>query len=643
MKILSSACLLPLLVAACAAPSPPPSPPAIPAVPSSARAEPVSTPAPEPERDTVYVWDLTDLYASPEAWDAARREVLERIAQLPSGQGTLGRSPKALLAFAQRMYGVSKEVARVFVYASLSRDEDQRVGETQSRFELARAMSSEYRQATAWVQPELLEVGVRRIERFIKAESRLAPYRFFLRDTLRQAPHTLDKNGEQLLASASLVLSSPGQIYQMLVNADIEWPTVTLTDGTRAHLTPAGYTRYRRAAEREDREHVFDTFWGAWAQYLDSIGAMMTANVQSHVFGARARKYESAVEAALDNSKIPVRVYDTLITETNAALPTLHRYFRLRARMLDIEDLGYFDIYPPLVQLESDGQFDIEKSKEITLAALEPFGEDYIEKLSFAFSQKWMHGKPALGKRSGAYMNGSAYDVHPYILLNHNDDYTSLSTFAHEWGHAVHSLLANESQPYPTAGYSIFTAELASTINEILLVEHMIAKAETKDEKLFYLGQALEAVRGTLFRQAMFAEFERAIHVAAESGAPLSGNRLSEIYLEILRKYHGHDEGVMNVKEVYASEWAYIPHFYYNFYVYQYATSISGAAWFAEKFLNGDDSARVAFLEVLKAGGSDYPYEILTRVGLDLAQPGPYRAAFRRMNDIMDRMETLLE
>ncbi|MEL6547762.1 MAG: M3 family oligoendopeptidase, partial [Myxococcota bacterium] len=398
-----------------------------------------------------------------------------------------------------------------------------------------------------------------------------------------------------------------------------------------------------RAMTHVTRGKVFAAFFDMWGEFADSIGATLATEVQSNIFQAKARNYDSALAAAVAKDNIPVEVYRTLVAETNAALPTLHRYFALRAKMLGVSDLGYFDIYPPLVQLESGARFDIERSKEITLDALKPFGNDYIEKLRFAFGQKWMHGQPRRGKRSGAYMNGSVYDVHPYILLNHNDDYSALTTFAHEWGHAVHTMLAVENQPYPTADYSIFTAEMASTINEILLQEHMISNAETREEKLFYLGQALEAIRGTLFRQAMFGEFELAIHEAAEKGEPLSGTRMSEMYLELLRKYHGHEQGVMNVDERFGAEWMYIPHFYYDFYVYQYATSISGAAWFAEKFLSGDDSARVAFLNVLKAGGSDYPYDILKGVGLDLAAPEPYRAAFRRMNDVMDRIEALLE
>ncbi|MEL6185613.1 MAG: M3 family metallopeptidase, partial [Myxococcota bacterium] len=373
--------LLGIASAACAAqPAPPASTPAssVEAAAVQPPSPPPETPPPEPVRDTAYVWDLSDLYPTTDAWNEARQHVLTRIGRLARHQGTLRRSPKVLKAFAQETYDIAKDVSRVFSYASLSRDEDQRLPDAQSRFELARAMGSEYQKATAWVQPELLAMGAPRIERFIKADPSLAPYVFFLRDTVRQAAHTLDEEGEQLLASAGLVLSSPSQIYQMLVNADIDWPTLTLADGTQVKLSQAGYTKYRAVPHRPDRERVFDTFWGVWSQYLDSIGAMMTANVQSQVFRARARKYGSAVEAALDNSKIPLAVYDTLLAETNAALPTLHRYFRLRARMLKVDDLGYFDIYPPLVQLDSQGQYDIEKSKVITLEALAPFGKDYV-------------------------------------------------------------------------------------------------------------------------------------------------------------------------------------------------------------------------------------------------------------------------
>ena len=282
-------------------------------------------------------------------------------------------------------------------------------------------------------------------------------------------------------------------------------------------------------------------------------------------------------------------------------------------------------------------------SEEITFEALRPFGETYLDLLAFGLSQDWMHSHPQPGKRSGAYMNGSIYDVHPYVLLNHNDDYESMSTFAHEWGHAIHSLLSNTNNPYETAGYSTFTAEMASTINEILLQEHMIKNARSDEEKLFYLGGALEQIRGTFFRQTMFAEFEQAIHEAAENGEPLTGPKFTEIYAELLKRYHGHDQGVLTIDDAYAVEWAFIPHFYLDFYVFQYATSISGAAWFAEQFLAGDVEVRDAFIRVLSAGGSDYPHNILlNEAGLDMTQPEAYEPVLRRMSSLMDRIEALL-
>jgi len=368
---------------------------------------------------------------------------------------------------------------------------------------------------------------------------------------------------------------------------------------------------------------------------------VLNTEVQANVFQAKARNYESVLTQQLGEENLPEAVYRSLVAEVNNSLPTLHRYFKLRARILGIEDMGYYDIYPPLVELDTD--FGVEESKRITLEVLKPLGEEYNQHLKTALDANWAHVYPQPGKRSGAYMNGSVYDVHPYVLLNHNDDYNALSTYAHEWGHAVHSMLANRAQPFEKANYSTFTAEMASIINEILLEEHVIAHAETKKEKLFYLGQALEAVRGTFYRQTMFAEFELRIHEAVEAGEPLTGTRLSEIYGDLLRRYHGHEEGVVTIDEPYTMEWAYIPHFYYDFYVFQYATSMSGASWFAEKFLAGDESVRDDFIDVLKAGGSNYAYEILRSAGLDMASPEPYKATVRRMEDIMDRIEILLE
>ncbi len=595
-----------------------------------------ATPA-EPKQIT---WDLTEIYASDQQWEKAYEAVQKEIADLENLRGTLKKSAKSMATAMEKIASVQKEAVRVYVYTSLKHDTDQRDEANQSMFAKANTIFTKFGESTSWVSPEILAIGGKKVERFIKKEPRLKPYDYYLRSTVKSADHLLDEDGETLLASASAVLGSPNEIYELLVNADVKWPEVELSSGDKVTLNQAGYARYRSAPNREDRKLVFDTFWQTWYDYRDSIGKILSTEVQSNIFTTKARKYDSVLQRELEQENLPEDVYRTLVSEVNSALPVLHRYFKLRGEILGIEQMRYYDIYPPLVTLND--KFGVEESKAITLEVLKPLGEEYYEHLKTAVNSDWSHVYPQPGKRSGAYMNGSVYDVHPYVLLNHNDDYNSLSTYAHEFGHAVHSQLANENQPYLKASYSTFTAEIASIINEILLEEYLIERAETKEEKLFYLGQALESVRGTFFRQTMFAEFELKIHETAEAGEPLTGANLNEIYGDLLKKYHGHDEGVLLIDDVYASEWAYIPHFYYNFYVFQYATSMSGAAWFAEKLLAGDEQTRDAFIDVLKAGGSDDAYKILKKAGLDMATPDPYRATARRMEDIMNRIEALL-
>ena len=591
---------------------------------------------------TAVVWDLTEIYSDEAAWERGMAEAQAEVDGLSALSGTLGASSDSLRNAMSQMSALNKEVARLYVYTSLIYDSDQRDAGAQARFGRARALYASFEEASAWLAPEVLEIGAERIEQFIAADPSLAAHAFLLRDLLRGAPHTLDAKTEEILAQASLALSSSEQIYESYANADIPWPVVTLSEGQEVTLSQAGYSLWRAAPNREDRKLVFDTFWATWNQFNDGMGATMAGNIQANVFGAKVRNHESTLAANLFDDGLPPEVYTQLVTQVNAALPLFHRYLSLRGRMLGIEDLRYYDIYPPLVEVKT-GEFDLQRSAAITFEALKPFGEEYLDLLRQGLDGEWMHSHPAPGKRSGAYMNGSVYDVHPFVLLNHNDDYESLSTFAHEWGHAVHSLLAQASNPYETAGYSTFTAEMASTINEILLQEYMIANARSDEEKLFYLGGALENIRGTLFRQTMFAEFELAMHEAVERGEPLTGPKLSEMYGELLKRYHGHDEGVLTIDDAYAAEWAYIPHFYYDFYVFQYATSITGAAWFAEQFLAGDDEVRDAFIRVLSAGGSDYAHNILRdQAGLDMTSADAYAPVLRRMESLMDRIEALL-
>ncbi len=589
-----------------------------------------------------YEWDLTDIYANASDWQSALDQVSLRITEFQNLKGSLGVNAQSFLRVMSEYSDLNKEAARVYVYTSLQRDADQRQPEAQARFGLARQMYTDLTAGLSWINPELLKIGEDKVNRFFEEESDLADYEFLVRDILRQSPHTLDEATEAILAQAGMILSSPSQIYQNYANADIPWPEVTLSEGKTVLLNQSGYGLWRASANREDRKLVFDTFWQTWQQYADGMGATLASEVQSNVFSARVRDHEGVLANNLFDDGLPPEIYTQLVAQVNEALPTFHRYLRLRGTMLGIEDLRYYDIYPPLVNVNT-GVFDLKRSQDITFEALRPFGDEYLSLLDLGLQQNWMHSHPQPGKRSGAYMNGSVYDVHPYVLLNHNDDYESMSTFAHEWGHAVHSLLANANNPYETAGYSTFIAEMASTINEILLQEYMIANAKTREEQLFYLGGALEQIRGTFFRQTMFAEFELAIHQAAERGEPLTGPRLTEIYGELLRRYHGHDMGILTIDDLYTVEWAFIPHFYRDFYVFQYATSISGAAWFAEQFLAGDENVRDAFIRVLSAGGSDYPHNILlNEAGLDMTLPESYDPILRRMDSLMDRIEALL-
>ena len=588
------------------------------------------------------VWDLTGVYANDEAWESALETAQAEITALPRLAGSLGDSSASLSAALNQISSLEKEIARLYVFTSLIFDSDQRDADAQARIGRSRTLYSNFEESISWLAPEILAIGDARIEALISADETLAAHEFFLRDTLRSAPHTLDAKTEEILAQASLALSASEQIYESYANADIPWPTVTLSEGQEVTLSQAGYSLWRAAPNRDDRKLVFDTFWQTWNQYNDGMGATMAANIQSNVFGAKVRNHDSTLAANLFDDGLPPEVYTQLVTQVNQSLPLFHRYLSLRGRMLGVDDLRYFDIYPPLVEVDT-GEFDLARSAAITFEALKPFGEDYLALLKQGLDGEWMHSHPAPGKRSGAYMNGSIYDVHPFVLLNHNDDYESLSTFAHEWGHAVHSLLAQKQNPYETASYSTFTAEMASTINEILLQEYMIENARSDEEKLFYLGGALENIRGTLFRQTMFAEFELAMHEAVEAGEPLTGPKLSEMYGELLKRYHGHELGILTIDDEYAAEWAFIPHFYYDFYVFQYATSITGAAWFAEQFLAGDEQVRDSFIRVLSAGGSDYAHNILRdEAGLDMTTAEAYAPVLRRMESLMDRIEALL-
>jgi oligoendopeptidase F len=591
--------------------------------------------------DPQYTWDLTDLYPSVDAWNVAREEVLAEFEKIETRRGSLGDSANSLYQAYRQVSDTLKKAGRVSVYASLNGDEDLRVTETQERRQLGSILFARFSEATAWMQPELMEVGREVIESYIKEDQRLEPFAFQLDDSLRNAPHTLGTEAEQTLSYFSQSNGSPVSTYNLLANSDIPWPTVTLSTGEEVRLDSQGYGRARRSENRDDRKNAFDSYWGKWLEYRNSVGMVLNSHLQTQVALAKARNYDGVLHRELHQDNIPPAVYHTLVAEVNKALPTLHRYFKLRARMLGIDQMHYYDIYPPLVSL--DKTFDVDTSKKITLEAMSVLGDDWTTMQKAAMDERWMHVYPQRGKRPGAYMQGFAYDVHPYLLLNHADNYASLSTFAHEWGHAMHTLYARQEQPFETASYATFIAEIPSTSLELILQDHMTKNARTVQEKLYYLGHGLESMRGTFFRQTMFAEFELAIYQAVERGEALSGEGISAIYGEILKRYHGHDQGVVLIDDLYTNEWMFVPHFYRNMYVFQYATSKTAGTALYEKIVNEGDAGVENYKKLLKAGGSNYPYLLLVDAGVDLAKPEPYEAIVNKMNAIMDQMEALLD
>jgi oligoendopeptidase F len=582
-------------------------------------------------------WDLADLYPNDAAWETERATLAARLPQIAAYRGKLGESAATLKAALQLQSDIALKVSRLYTYASLKRDEDLRVSANQERSQMATDLYTAFGEAGSWMGPELLTVGQAKIEGFLAADSGLAKFRLQLEDQLRQAAHTLSPESEAILAGTTAPLSGPGDIRVQLVSSDIPRPTVTLSDGTKAQLDDQGYTIHRAAANRADRKLVFDQFWTSYKGFENSLGTALSSQVKGEMFTAKARKYPSALDAALSGPNIPEGVYRTLIAETNKGLPVLHRYFDLRRRMLGLPDIAYYDIYPSLVKL--DRSFTLAEMRTLTLEAVKPLGADYGAIFAKATAGKWMDPRPRPGKQSGAYMNPGAYEVHPYLLLNLSDKYDGLTTYAHEWGHAMHSLLANKAQPWETANYPTFTAEIASTAQEAFLADYMLKNAKTKEEKLFILGQMMENFRGTFFRQAMFAEFQLAIHDLAEKGEGLSGEKMTEINLALLKKYHGPN---FIMDPLYGIEWTYIQHYFYGFYVFQYATSITAATYFAEQVLHGGPKERDNYLSVLKAGGSDYGYNILKKAGLDMATATPYQTIVKAFSNVLDQAEALV-
>jgi len=595
--------------------------------------------------DTVRIadetWRLEDLFPSDDAFWEAKREVDAALEGLDRFVGSLGASPARLADALEAVSGQGKALARLHAYASMRSDVDLRVAAYQGMRQEVELAFTEMSRRTSYVRPEILALPDGVVEGFLETEPRLAPYTHGLRNLLRLKEHVLTPPEEKLLAEAGLLLGGPSQIFGVLHNAEMPRATVALHDGESVTLTPAAFSRVRPSSHRPDRVAATTAYFEGYRGFQGTYGSNLYECLKAHVFRARTRRYGSSVEAALDADHVPVRVYTNLIEQVRRNLPSLHHYFRLRARFLSLDALTYFDLHCPLVA-GAKRTYDVAAAERLVLEAMEPMGAAYTRPLAAAFRDRWIDWHPAPGKRSGAYASGAAYDVHPYMLLNFNGDFESVSTLAHEAGHAMHSHFSNREQPYPCADYSIFVAEVASTFNEALLIERLLATEQGRDERVFLLGHWLDGIRATLFRQTFFAEFELDIHRRAERGEALTGESLSTLYLDLLRTYQGHDAGACVVDEVAAVEWACVPHFYYDFYVYQYATGIVAANSLARDVLDGREGARERYARFLAAGASSYPLDILRAAGVDLESPQPYEATFRAMERKLDALEELL-
>jgi|UPI0003A2A6B4 oligoendopeptidase F len=588
-----------------------------------------------------YTWDLTPIYASDEAWQAAKTELVHLFDGILAYQGQLGQSAEQLFKCLDLNSQIGKELNRLRSYAAMKYDLDTRDAHYIAMRQEIGQLATEYHSKAAFIEPEILQIPPEKLKKFIKDHQGLKVYEFYLNDLLRNRAHLLSEKEEKILAETGLFAGSAASINSVFRNAEFPYPEVTLSDGSHLKLDQATFSKARTLPNRQDRELVFDTFFGKMNEFRLTFAAQLDANVKKDLFYARVRGYKNCLEAALDPNAIPIEVYHSLIRNVRANLPSFYRYLDLKRRMLAVDTLRYIDLYAPVVK-DLQIEYDIEQAQAMILKALNPLGKEYLEGLQRAFNERWIDVYPTPAKRSGAYSNGSIYDVHPYILLNYNSQYNDVSTLAHELGHTMHSYFSNKTQPYPLADYPIFVAEVASTFNEILLFHDNLKRVTDDNVRLTLLMEYLDGLKGTVFRQTQFADFELKMHEMAERGEQLTGESLNQLYENITREYYGHQKGVCKVDDCIKIEWAYIPHFYYNFYVYQYATAYTAATALAQKVLKGEPDAVANYLRFLSAGGSDYPINLLKKAGVDMTSAEPFELTMQEMNWVMDEIEKVL-
>ena len=595
---------------------------------------------PIPERGEIpqeYTWNPADMFPTDEAWQAEYDAVKTLGERISGYAGHLGESAKKLYEFVELEQETGTRLGALMRYASLRQDEDTRVAKYQAMYGKAMSLYVELAGSLAFATPEILKIPDEKLEQFYREEPGLELYRRYFRIIQDKREHTLTDAEEKLLSAAGEMAQAPEDISSKLENADLTFPDATDGQGNAVPLSNGSFVPTQMSEDRALRRSAYEKYYDVFGSVKNTVAALLSAEAKQRQFFSSARKYESPLAAAVAETRVPPAVYHNLIDTVGANLDKLHRYVRLRKKLLGLDEMHMYDIYAPMVS-GVDNTIPYEKAKDIVLEAVAPLGKDYQDILRQAFANRWIDVWENVGKRSGGYMSGAV--VHPYILLNHKDDLESMFTLAHELGHAVHSYLSNKVQPPVYRDYVIFVAEVASTCNEALLMEYLLGRTTDKKERAHLINHFLEQFKGTLYRQTMFAEFELKMGEYTAQGTPLTAELLCQEYRALNEKYYGPD--MVSDDEI-ALEWARIPHFYYNYYVYQYATGYSAAIALSRRILKEGESAVKDYLAFLSGGCSQDPIDLLRMAGVDMASPKPVQDALDLFDTLLDEMETLTE
>ncbi len=585
-----------------------------------------------------YTWDLNAIYNSEDEWLEDINESIEIATKLSEYKDRVGESKESLLEVFELQIALNRKITKTYSYANMFLDQDTRNSKAQELKDKIMQTIVKSSELTSFIVPEMLEIDSDILKKYIDESQELKLYEHSIMETLRQKEHFLSPKEESLLAQVGEVTGASQQTFSMLSNADLRFPKIKNENGEEVELTQGNFVPFLRNKDRKVRETAYNEFYDTYGSFKNTFAQTLSGNVKKNIFNARVRNYNSSIEAALDNNNIPVKVYENLIESVHDNLDAMHKYISIRKRALKLDKLKYYDLYTPIID---NYEFNIpyEEGKALMVEGLQPLGKEYLDAVDEGLRDRWIDVYENSGKRSGAY-SGGAYDTKPYILLNYQNEIDSVFTLAHEMGHSIHSYLTRKYQEPIYGNYCIFVAEVASTCNEALLLNHMLKNYKSEEEKLFLLNHYLESFRGTVFRQTMFAEFEKIIYEYAENGGALTADYLSETYKELNLKYYGEE---IEVDERIATEWARIPHFYYNYYVFQYATGFSAAIALSQNILNEGEVAVERYLNFLKSGSSDYPINVLQKAGVDMMTKEPVDNALKIFRDLVDEMDELIK